>query len=87
MPKGFMGYMTENDYAFKGVYLVNTEYSSTTEDCSSTMISGYHYGVFGIIEQAELDLIIGRLKDDDSISDNDFDRDLFRFSHSSLGFI
>jgi len=83
MPKGFIGNMIETDYAFEGVYLVNTIKASKTEGCSSIIISGLHYGVFGIIEQIKEDFIIGRVKDD---GNGGYERDLFRFNHSYLGF-
>ena len=84
IPKGLMGLMIENDYAFKGVYLVSTDDQSKTEGCTSTIISGKHFGVFGIIEQTSEDFIIGKVKDENG--DGSFERDLFRFNHGSLGF-
>jgi len=39
--------------------------------------------VFGIIEQVTWDFMIGRVKDGDG--DGSYERDLFRFDHSSLG--
>ena len=79
-----MGNMEDGDYAFRGLYLVNTEEVSRLEDCGSTIVSGFQYGVFGIIEEVVWDFIIGRVKDENG--DGEYESDLFRYHNSILDF-